>query len=58
MNLLCRIGLHRWTAFYDLEACPVEYRRCERCGWVRHACSEIDWSKVAASQGGNDGGRG
>jgi hypothetical protein len=51
---LCFILGHRWKAFYQIEVCPVEYRRCERCGWIRHACDEIDWSASVKEQ--NNGG--
>jgi hypothetical protein len=47
--LLCRIIGHRWRYFMQ-EQCPLPYRRCERCGWIRHHCDEIDWSHVAGEQ--------
>lgn len=47
-RLRCFLFGHRWKAFYQREVCPVEYRRCDSCGWIRHACDEIDWSKAAA----------
>lgn len=43
--MICFVFGHRWRANYELDACPLPYWYCDRCGGHYHYCNNIDWSR-------------